>query len=97
LDKGNYGIANIETMTADLRLEAKEVANQKITYGLQYHVDWGESADDEQLTIYEVDGSKSKASPDTTWQGLGAFVQNEWTATYRDTIVVSLRGDWFSF
>ncbi len=75
------GIAEWDTFQTSLVLE-RDLDAHRIVYGIDYEVTWGESPDDEQFTIYPKNGGAvTKPAPDSTWQGIGFFITDEWTIT----------------
>ena len=91
------GLANTETFQTSIQAE-KALGKHSITYGVDYHVDWGESPDDEQFTELTMDdGLKRKASPNTDWQGIGTFIQDEWSLFDRLDLIGAVRFDYFIF
>ncbi len=94
--RGWRGEAHTRTWSARARAD-KALGRHALTYGLSYELDLGESADDEQLTLHYPDGRVEKAAPDTRWQGLGVFLQDEWAVSAPFRLTWALRADAFRF
>jgi len=94
--QGWQGVARTRTWQLQGRAE-KKLGPHALVYGLSYERDLGESADDEQWTLTFPDGTVEKGAPDTTWQGLGLFVQDEWETSRRTSFTWALRADRFAF
>ncbi|MBI4243522.1 MAG: TonB-dependent receptor [Planctomycetes bacterium] len=93
---GNRGKATTLTNSAGLQLGTK-INDHKLTYGTQYQIDKGESADDEQFTITYPNGSKKKASPNTKWIDNGFYLQDEYDVSQSFTLTSALRYDRYAF
>ncbi|MBC8328704.1 MAG: TonB-dependent receptor [Planctomycetes bacterium] len=94
---GDEGVARWRTWTADAQAEA-EFGDHELTYGLAFHLDRGESPDDEQFTMYPGGGGPAvKAAPDSDWWNLGAFVQDEWDFAEDWSLLAAARYDHFLF
>ena len=96
-DAGQRGVARTRTLSADLQLTSPLGSNHRLTYGLHWERDDGESPDDEQFTITRPGEAKVKPAPDSIWQDHGVFVQDEWEALDRLTVIASARYDAFTF
>jgi outer membrane receptor protein involved in Fe transport len=96
-DRGTIGVAKTRTYTSDVQATQKLGKAHRLTYGFHFHPDLGESADDEQFTIFTPDGAQLKASPDTTWDNFGLYVQDEWDVSNKMSLISSLRVDYFRF
>jgi hemoglobin/transferrin/lactoferrin receptor protein len=96
-DREKSGVALWETFSTDM-VSTKDLGSGHIlTWGLHYHVDYGESPDDEQFTITTADTGTQKASPDTEWHNYGVYVQDEWDLGERFTLNGNIRYDDFRF
>jgi hemoglobin/transferrin/lactoferrin receptor protein len=96
-DNGDEGVARWQTWTADAQAEA-HFGDHELTYGLAFHLDRGESPDDEQFTMYSGGtGPAMKAAPDSDWWNLGAFVQDEWDFADSWSLLGAARYDHFLF
>ncbi|RMH04170.1 MAG: TonB-dependent receptor [Planctomycetota bacterium] len=94
---GDEGVARWNTWTADAQAEA-EAGAHRLTYGLAFHLDRGESPDDEQFTMYPGgNGPAVKPAPDSDWWNLGAFVQDEWDLAEEWSLLAAARYDHFLF
>jgi len=96
-DNGDRGVAQWLTYTVDAQAEAM-LDRHRLVYGLAFHLDRGESPDDEQFTIYPGGlGPPQKAAPDSDWWNIGAFVQDEWAFSDNWSLLASTRYDHFLF
>lgn len=96
-DDGTRGEASWDTWTSDLQAELAFGAHE-LTYGLAFHLDRGESPDDEQFTSYPPDGSGPiKPAPDSEWWNFGAFVQDQWALSDQWDLLAAARYDHFLF
>lgn len=87
-----------ETYSADLRVRGPWHPAHTITGALQYHVDFGESPDDEQFTNSRPAWpTPRKDAPDSEWHNAGIVLQDEWEITSWLSATLSLRGDIFVF
>lgn len=94
---GDEGVARWQTWTADAQADLRLGAHE-LTYGLAFHLDRGESPDDEQFTMYPGgNGPKLKAAPDSDWWNLGGFVQDEWDFADDWSLLAAARYDRFLF
>ena len=91
------GVARWRTLTGDVQAITEIHRTNRLTYGLSYHRDLGESPDDEQFTQRFPDGSKVKAAPDTTWDNVGLYVMDRWNVTEKLAFTAGLRYDYFRF
>jgi hemoglobin/transferrin/lactoferrin receptor protein len=94
---GDHGRALWRTFTADLQAVSRIGDANRLTYGLGVHRDYGESPDDEQFTVTQPDGTKTKASPDTLWDNFGMFAMDRWDVTDALAFTAGVRFDWFRF
>jgi len=94
---GDEGVARWRTWTADAQAEG-QFGDHELTYGLAFHLDRGESPDDEQFTMYTGGmGPAAKAAPDSDWWNLGAFIQDEWDFAEDWSLLAAARYDHFLF
>lgn len=91
------GVAKWDTFSTDFQSTATPTDDHLLTWGLHYAVDFAESGDDEQFTITTPALGEQKASPDTIWQNLGAYLHDEWELDRRWTLTGALRADYFHF
>jgi len=97
LNNGDRGVAKWRTLTGDVMMVSPLGADNRLTYGLSAHRDYGESPDDEQFTITQPDGTKIKPAPDSIWDNLGGYVMDRWDLTEWFAVTAGLRYDWFRF
>jgi len=96
-DTGREGYARTDTWSTDAQANTDVGAGNFLTYGLHAHVDFGESADDEQFTYTKPPPTRADA-PDTEWWNLAAYVQDEWEIIDDTlTLTASARYDYFIF
>lgn len=94
--KEEEGFAWWRTFGVDIQTNKTINENNTLIAGVTYHVDLAESPDDEQFTIKTSSG-KQKAAPDTKWNNIGIFLQDEWDIGKIVTLTGSLRYDYFRF
>lgn len=94
---GDRGRARWWTYTGDLQMVTHLGKNNRLTYGVGAHRDYGESPDDEQFTMFYTTGVKEKASPDTVWDNAGIFLMDRWQVLDCLTLTGGLRYDYFRF
>ncbi len=97
LGQNKRGIATWKTLSSDLQTITAVGQEHLLTWGLHYSVDGGESPDDEQFTITTPLTGTQKAAPDSTWQNLGLYAQDEWMLCDEWTLTSSMRVDSFRF
>jgi hemoglobin/transferrin/lactoferrin receptor protein len=98
LDQDKTGVAQWQTFAADLQSSSTLAEGEHVlTWGLHFNVDEGESPDDEQFTITTPVTGAQKASPDSTWTNVGAYLQDEWFIGDDWSVVASARVDWFRY
>lgn len=97
LDSDKEGVARWNTYSSDLRINKLVKQDHELTAGVHYHLDVAESPDDEQFTITTAQTGRQKASPDTDWDNVGVFIQDEWSLTSRLKMTGSFRSDYFRF
>jgi len=97
LDADKQGLARWDTYSSDMQIKKLLTPHHELTAGLHYHFDAAESPDDEQFTITTPATGEQKASPDTDWQNVGVFVQDQWSLTTRTSLIGSARYDTFRF
>jgi outer membrane receptor protein involved in Fe transport len=97
LDTDELGKAKWRTYASDLQLTAKPLSDHVITYGAHYEMTRAQSGDDEQFDIYHQDGSVTSGSPNTAWQNLGVYAQDEWRFSNPFELIFAVRGDAFLF
>lgn len=98
LDQDKSGVAQWQTFATDLQASSTLAEGEHVlTWGLHFNVDDGESPDDEQFTITTPATGAQKASPDSTWTNLGAYLQDEWFLNEDWSVVASARVDWFRY
>ncbi len=96
-DNGDRGVAQWKTYTVDAQAES-QLGNHRLVYGLAFHLDRGESPDDEQFTIYPGSlGPPQKPAPDSDWWNLGAYIQDDWAFSDNWSLLASTRYDHFLF
>ncbi|MFH0813734.1 MAG: TonB-dependent receptor [Pseudomonadota bacterium] len=95
-DLGIRGHAITKTIAADLQFVSQFLPDHRLTYGLHFERDDGESPDDEQFTRITPEGEK-KDAPDSIWEDYGAFIQDEWDLFPRLTFTLGLRYDNLQF
>lgn len=96
-DTGDVGVARWETWAGDAQA-SKQIGAHALTYGLAYHLDVGESPDDEQFTIWPAGGgAPSKPAPDSDWSNWGFYLQDDWDFAADWSLLGSARWDTFSF
>ncbi|MHC5009773.1 MAG: TonB-dependent receptor [Planctomycetota bacterium] len=88
------GVAKWDTIQAGVQFD-KQLGAHALTYGVDFQTTAGESPDDEQFTITPVGGATRKASPDSDWSSLGAFVEDIWEVNRCLSLVGSVRVDGF--
>lgn len=91
------GVAEWDTYSSDMQINKSIGQNHELTAGLHYGLDFAESPDDEQFTITTAATGEQKASPDTDWGNMGAFIQNQWSMTPEWKLTGSFRYDYFRF
>lgn len=101
------GVAKWRTWSAGFQARTPLHADHRLTWGVAYERDDGESPDDEQFTItYLTDptppgpppdidwtGRTVKNAPDSVWEDVGLFLQHEWSVSPRLNLTASLRFD----
>jgi outer membrane receptor protein involved in Fe transport len=97
LDAEKVGVASWKTLSFDLQSLRSTGPNNLISWGLQYRADIAESADDEQFTIRTPETGEQKASPDTYWGNIGAYIMDELEIKDRFVVTGSVRLDQFHF
>lgn len=97
LDSEKRGEAQWDTFSADMQLKKRVGETHWLTGGLHAQTDLAESPDDEQFTIWTPDMGEQKASPDTEWNNVGVFLQDEWSFAPRWRLIPSYRYDHFWF
>lgn len=97
MDSDMEGVARWNTYSSDMKIKKSAGEDHELTAGLHYQLDIAESPDDEQFTITTVQTGTQKASPDTDWDNVGVFVQDQWSLTSRLKMTGSLRYDHFRF
>lgn len=96
-DDGTEGIAHWETYSTDLQAEVG-FGNHSLVYGLGFHLDRGESPDDEQFTMYPPGGGPGvKSAPDSDWWNVGVFAQDDWAIGEKWSLLTAARLDHFLF
>ncbi|MEW6744476.1 MAG: TonB-dependent receptor [Planctomycetota bacterium] len=97
-DAGQRGVAKTTTYSSDLQITRNLGDDHRLSYGLHWELDDGESPGDEQFTLSGPGYTqKVKGTPDSVWQDYGVFVQDEWDALDRLTVIASARYDAFYF
>jgi outer membrane receptor protein involved in Fe transport len=100
------GFASTQTYQAELQATVafEAVGQHNVTAGTGYHLDVGESPDDEQFTLRKENWAvgppgERKDSPDTLWHNWSAFVQDEWEPDFFEGLKVIAAGryDFFYF
>ena len=92
------GETKTKTWSGDVQAVSAPGEAHRLTYGLHYQEDRGESPDDEQFTWTMWDtGVKAKDAPDSTWNDFGLYIQDEWDFAERWTAIGSVRYDVFHF
>ena len=92
------GRAQTRTYSGDIQAISLLGESHRLTYGLHYHEDHGVCPDDEQFMWTKLDtGFTVKVAPDSVWNNLGMYVQDEWDLSSRWTVISSLRYDRFRF
>jgi outer membrane receptor for ferrienterochelin and colicin len=76
------GYARTDTYSTDAQATTDLGAGHVLTYGVHAHIDYGESADDEQFTFTRPKPTRADA-PDTEWLNLAAFALAKETSTYQ--------------
>lgn len=97
LDADKEGVAKWSTYSSDLQIKKLLGGAHELTAGLHYHLDVAESPDDEQFTITTPVTGTQKASPDTDWDNVGVFLQDQWRLTTHTSVIGSIRYDHFRF
>lgn len=70
----------------------------RFTYGASFERDFGESPDDEQFTTHTAGMTDYvKDAPDSIWSDFGVYVQHEWEASRRFSLVSAARADFMHF
>jgi len=95
-EDGREGYARTDTYSTDAQGSTDVGGGHFLTYGVHAHIDYGESADDEQFTFTRPKPTRADA-PDTEWLNLAAFVLDEWEISDHFSLNISLRYDWFRF
>lgn len=83
-----------KTYTANAHFIKIAGKNHTLSYGLGYHVDFAESPDDEQFTIFLFEESQF-AAPNTRWANLGFYINNKWHLANLMTLSAGFRYDNF--
>lgn len=96
-DQPKSGVAKWESFATDFQTLTPAGDDHLLTWGLHAGRDLGESPDDEQFTITTPTLGTQKASPDSTWDDLGAYVQDEWTFADGWSLTGSVRFDFFRY
>ncbi len=92
------GESHTETYSADIQAVSLVGDDHRLTYGMHYHEDHGENPGDEEYTWKSwTTGVKSKDAPDSTWNDVGVYVQDEWDISQELTAIGSVRYDVFRF
>ncbi len=97
LDQDKQGIAEWQTLSADWQTVTPMGDAHFLTWGLSASHQVGESPDDEQFTITTPATGTQKASPDSTWDNIGVFAQDEWMLSDKWSLTGSMRFDTFQF
>jgi hemoglobin/transferrin/lactoferrin receptor protein len=94
----DYGWAKYRTIAGGVQGRTRVSEKHRLTWGVMFELDDGESPDDEQFTIVDLpSGTKTKDAPDSVWDDLGFFLQSEWEISGNATLTASLRWDRFRF
>ena len=97
LDQEKDGVASWESFATDFQSMAEVSQNHLLTWGLHVGRDIGESPDDEQFTITTPATGTQKGAPDSTWDNLGVYAQDEWALGDDWSLTVSARFDYFRY
>lgn len=97
LDQDKQGVASWQTLATDLQGIVAANDEHLVTWGVHLNRDLGESPDDEQFTITTPATGEQKASPDSTWDNLGIFGQDEWDLGEGWALTTSARLDHFRY
>jgi hemoglobin/transferrin/lactoferrin receptor protein len=91
------GVAETDTFVTAVQASTPP-GTHRLTYGLSWERDLGESPDDEQFTLHTAHMSDFvKDAPDSTWDDVGAYLQDEWEISPEWSVIVAGRVDLFHF
>lgn len=97
IDQPKRGVARWDTLASDLQARTRWAEDHLLTWGVHWNVDDGESPDDEQFTITTPATGEQKAAPDSEWEDMGVYLQDEWELGQDWTLTASARLDRFRF
>jgi outer membrane receptor protein involved in Fe transport len=80
-----------------MQVVSKPGDDHRLTWGLKYGFDDGESPDDEQFTITTPATGRQKASPDSLWQNAGVYLEDEYAIDEDWSLLAAARVDYFHF
>ncbi len=96
-DQPKEGYASWESFATDLQSQVGLGEDHLLTWGLHVGRDIGESPDDEQFTVTTLATGTQKAAPDSVWDNVGLYVQDEWSLGDDWSLTGSARFDYFNF
>ena len=96
-DQPKSGVAKWESFATDFQTLTPAGEDHLLTWGLHVGRDIGESPDDEQFTITTPATGTQKAAPDSTWDNIGVYLQDEWSFADGWSLTGSARFDFFRY
>jgi len=99
-DFGNSMSGESTTKTYALDVQGVSLVgdDHRFTYGAHYNEDHGVCPDDEQFAWTDWStGVKEKVAPDSVWNDIGVYLQDEWDMSEDFTVIASGRYDKFRF
>ncbi|MHC4550251.1 MAG: TonB-dependent receptor [Planctomycetota bacterium] len=97
LSQNRRGWAKTDTFVIGVQLSTPP-GRHRVTYGVSWERDYGESPDDEQFTMHTKGMTDLvKDAPDSIWDDVGIYVQDEWTVSPKWTLIGAARIDFMHF